>query len=323
MKKEYFLLIVAIIALLAYLFFHNNNKDNYSLPQLTGLDEADITSIEIIKDGDTIDCFKDNGKWVVTKEKYPGSTFQIKEMLSSIKNLTITTLISENKNLNRYDLDRKKAIRVIAKDKDKILRSFNVGKTAPTRRHTFITLDDDEIIYHARGNLRQTFNKSINNLRDKQIQKIDPRKIKSIEIRKNGLKKIINRKNTRKNKNGKDKPDNGKEQILWTDKDNNSIKQGPVKNLIKAMSDLYCDSYPENLNKKEFESKASFLKVVLKTDKTIEFTLFPKNKKGKYPGISSSNKYLFLLNNYVADDIISQVNELLDIKKENKNEGKS
>ena len=71
MKKEYFLLILAIIALSAYLFFHNKNQDNYLLPKITNIDKTKIESIEITQNNQTIRCFKDKGEWFVTENKYP------------------------------------------------------------------------------------------------------------------------------------------------------------------------------------------------------------------------------------------------------------
>ena len=89
MKKEYFLLITAIIALSVYLFFHNKDQDNYLLPEITKIDESKIESIEIIKNKETIKCFKENGEWVVTEDKFLGNSRIIQELAASIKNLTI------------------------------------------------------------------------------------------------------------------------------------------------------------------------------------------------------------------------------------------
>ena len=315
MKKEYFLLIFIIIALLAYLFLHNRNQDNYLLPQIPEIDEAKIESIEIIKDNQTIHCYKDGNEWFLTKKKFPGNTRLIKEMIASIKNLTITTLISEKENLKRYDLDKSKSIKVIAKGKNGILREFSIGKTAPTQKHTFITLNDKKNIFHATGNLRRVFNKSIDNLRDKQIQKFDITEIKSIEISKGDFKRLI----TKKELSG----DDTEKALQWQVQDSAELKQESANSIIETLSDLRCSSYLETQTKSDFKSKTPFLKITLKAEQIFEFTLFPKGEQNKYPGISSQNKYLFLLEDHVADDIISNINNLLNIKEESENEGNS
>jgi hypothetical protein len=310
MKKEYFLLIFAIVALSAYLFLHNRDKDNYLLPQIPEIDEAKIESIEIIKNDQAINCYKHDGKWVVTKKKFPGNAMMISQMLASIKNLTLTTLISEQGNLKRYDLDKTKSINVVAKDKNSILRSFSIGKTAPTQKHTFIILDDQKNIFHAKGNLRRIFNKTIDNLRDKQIQKISMEDIKSIELSKGNINKSIIRKELSKD----DTKSDTKEKLLWQAQDDDSLKQEPVNNLVGTLSDLRCSSFLENQTKKDFENKTPLFKIILKTEQIFELTLYPKTDQNKYPGISSRSKYLFLLEDYVADDIISNINKLLNIK---------
>ena len=244
-------------------------------------------------------CYKDDGQWVVTQKKFPGDTRLIEEMIASIKGLAITTLISEKENLKRYDLDKAKSIKVIAKDKDGILRRFSIGKTAPTQKHTFITLNDQKNIYHAKGNIRRIFNKSIDNLRDKQIQKIDLNNTKSIKISKGASKRIITKKESQ-----------------WQAQDDAELIQQSANSLIETLSDLRCSSYLETQTKTDFKSKTPFLKITLETEQTFEFILFPKTEQNKYPGVSSQNKYVFLLEDHLADDIISNINTLLNIKQE-------
>lgn len=315
MKKEYFLLIVAIIALSAYLFFYNTDQDNYLLPEIAKIDESKIESIEIIKNKETIKCFKDSNKWVVTEEKFLGNSRIIQELVASIKDLTITTLISEKGNLKRYDLDDEKKIKVIARGKNGVLRKFCIGKTTSTQKHTFITLNDKKDVFHANSNLKSMFNKSIDSLRDKQVQKFDSATIKSIEISKGDFKRIISKKELAE--------DNTKQTPQWESQDNAELKQEPINSLIETLSDLRCSSYAETQTKTNFENKTPFLKITLKAEKIFKFTLFPKTEKDKYPGISSQNKYLFLLQDYTADDIISHTDKLLNIKSESANEENS
>ncbi|MCP3901562.1 MAG: DUF4340 domain-containing protein [Desulfobacteraceae bacterium] len=308
MKKEYFLLIFAIIALSAYLFLHNRDQDSNLLPQITKIDETKIEHIEIIKHKKTINCFKDGGDWVVTKNKFLGDTQVIKEMLASIKNLTITTLISEKGNLKRYDLDKDKSIKVIAKDKNKVLREFTIGKTVSTQKHTFITLSNQNNVFHATGNLKRIFNKSIDNLRDKQIQKIDLAEIKSIKICKGSLKKTITKKSLAE--------DNTEKPTQWITKDNTELNQESINALVETLSDLRCSSYIETQTKADFINTTPFLIVTLEADQETEFTLFPKNEQDKHIGISSDHKDLFILEGHIADGIISNCDDLLNINQE-------
>ena len=298
MKKEYLLLIIAIIALSAYLFFNNQNQSNYLLPEIDKIDKAKIDRIEITNHNKTIDCFKDHDKWVVTQKKFLGNEQTISEMIASISNLTITTLISEKEDLKRYDLEKEKAIKVIAKSKNKTLREFSIGKTAPTQKHTFVTIDNKKMVFHASGNLHRMFNKTIDNLRDKQIQKFDKELIKSMNISKGNLKKTILK-----------------------------IEPQAAKDLLETLSNLKCSSYIEDQTKADYKNKTSLLTIKLETEiadnKTYEITIFPKTEQDKYIGIASLNDYVFILEDYIADDIISNTDKLLNIKPEKANEKNS
>lgn len=315
MKKEYFLLIAVIIALSVYLFFHNKDQDNYLLPEITKIDESKIESIEIIKNKETIKCFKDNDEWVVTEDKFLGNARMIQELAASIKNLTITTLISEKGNLKRYDLDDEKKIKIIAKGQNGVLREFSIGKTTSTKHHTFITLNDEKIVFHAKSNLKRVFNKTVDSLRDKQIQKFDQTEIKTIEVSKGDFKRTITKKVPLE--------DTTKQTPQWESQNNEEIDQESANNLIEKLSDLRCSSYIEHKTKTEYKDVTPLLKIVLKAEKTIEFTLFPKTEENKYPGLSSESKYLFLLEDHIATDIISHIDKLLNIKSESANEKNS
>ncbi len=325
MKKEYFLLLVAIIALSAYLFFNSRDQGNSMLPEIPDMDETTIESIEIIKDRQTIHLFKDQDKWVITDKKFEGNERIIKEMTASIKSLLLTTLISENGDLKRYDLDKEKAIKVIAKDdKDKIIREISIGKTAPTQRHTFITLNDTKNVFHAAGNLKRIFNKTVDGLRDKQIQKFNQDDIFSLEISKGNIKRIITKKTTATKEPSKKEPD---EKLQWQTSDNAELKPEAADSLVETLSDLRCSSYIETQAKTDFQDKPALLKITLKGEKTdeptLEFTIFPKAEFKKYPGISSKSRYLFLLDDYIADDIISNIDNLLNIKQKSENNGEN
>jgi len=317
MKKEYFLLILIIASLSAYLFFHNKNQDNYKLPEIAKIDQADIESIELIKNDKTIICFKENDKWVVTQDKFSGNQVTFKEMTAALENLKITTLISEKEDFKRYDLDADKAIKVIARDKNNILREFTLGKTAPTQKHTFIALKNPENnkinIFHASGNLRRMFNKSVDNLRDKQIQQFDIASIQTMEIIKDNLKRTFTKTET------KDQP--------WKSFDKKDVKQNELNSLIESLSDLRCSNYIENKDKASLDNKTPLLAITLETEQTpgqsYIMKIFPKTDQDKYMGLSSQNKYLFILENHVADNIISHMDKLLNLKPKNANDGNS
>jgi uncharacterized protein DUF4340 len=315
MKKEYILLLILIITLCSYLFFHNKNQTSSLLPEISIIDNAEIESIDIIKSNEIINCFKDNGNWVVTENKFPGDAGIFSEMIVSIKNLTITTLISEKDDLKRYDLDKDKSIKVIAKGEKGIVREFSIGKTAPTQKHTFITIDTNKGVFHASGNLRRKFNKSVDNLRDKQIQKLDQATIEIIEISKGSIRRAVS------------KTDDKNPETPWHSRDKKNLNTESITSLLETLADLKCSGYVDTQMGTDLKNKTSLLTIILKTGEEsgqeYKIELFPKTEQKKYMGISSQNKYIFVLEDYVADSIISDTDKLLNIEAEKDNDGHS
>ena len=83
MKKEYLILILVIAGLCAYLFTHNENRTNYSLPELKSLNASDITAITIEQNGKPIRISKTNEVWGITKKAYPGDVDKINTLIKS------------------------------------------------------------------------------------------------------------------------------------------------------------------------------------------------------------------------------------------------
>ena len=103
-------------------------------------------------------------------------------MLDNIEKLTLTALVSESKNYNRYDLSGEAKINVKAWQGDSLKRDIDVGKTASSFRHTFVKTAGDDRVFHARGNFRNTFDTTVDDLRDKTILTYTPSDIQQIQI---------------------------------------------------------------------------------------------------------------------------------------------
>ena len=58
--------------------------------------------------------------------------------------------------------------------------------------------------------------------------------------------------------------------------------------------------------------------ITFKGEKEMTFTLFEKNSDGKYPALSSTTPFPFVLDDYSGKNILSSVETLLGIKKESK-----
>ena len=73
-------------------------------------------------------------------------------MLNVFESLALTALVSESKDYNRYDLNAEKRITVKAWQQETLKRNFDIGKAAPSFRHTFVKIGDESRVFHASAN---------------------------------------------------------------------------------------------------------------------------------------------------------------------------
>ena len=131
LKKEYLILGVIIAALASYLAIHKTDRTHYELPAITKLADSDITSIKITKGPEIIELKQKDDNWLIYPEKYPADNGKITPMVDIIKDLTITAMVSEAESYHRYNLDPENKISIQAGSDGKIVRTFDIGKSAP------------------------------------------------------------------------------------------------------------------------------------------------------------------------------------------------
>ncbi|MCP4718898.1 MAG: DUF4340 domain-containing protein, partial [Desulfobacteraceae bacterium] len=183
-KKEYIILAGVIVALSLYLVFYESDKTNYELPQIPDIEKKSITKIEVVKADSTIVLNKKDDTWSIAPKGYPVDSKKIDSMLDVLDKLTVTDMISDKKSYERYDLNDDKKISVKASDGDTLKLAFDIGKTAPSYRHTFVKLKDDSKVYYATENFRSKFDETTDKLRDKEVLSFNKNDIQAFSITK-------------------------------------------------------------------------------------------------------------------------------------------
>lgn len=317
-KKEYILAGIVIIILAAYLVIHKTDKTHYELPVIPELSQADITSITISKTNQTIELKKKDDKWVIYPKKYPADNAKVDAMVDIIKSLKVTALVSESKNYNRYELDPKHKISVQAGSGEKVLRGFDMGKAAPSNRHTFIKLPDDDSVYHARESFRNKFDTTIDALRDNTVLTVDKDQIQQIAIKDKDGNLVLSMKKvpvevkvaSESEKPGKSKntapQKNITPELVWQDADGKPVKESDINNLFANISNLKCQSYIVDKTKADFIDPMYIL--TMTGTKTYILSVFEKINKDDdaYPAISSENDYPFMLPAYKMDNMVKK-----------------
>ncbi len=322
MKKEYLILLALILILSAYLMFHKENKDNYTLPEIAKIDTKEITGLTIYKDGkkdEPVKFVKVRDKWIFTDKKYPADSSQVENMLDTFKKLKLTALVSQKNDLKRYELDDAKSIRVKAQKGPETIFEFTMGKTAPTFNHTFVMLENDKNVYHANGSFRSYFEKSINDFRDKKVLEFKEESIKQITIEMDGLSKTLVSKEEKpdmQETNNTQKANENQETLLtWSSKDGSAADKEAVSSLLSSAAFLECEKYLEDADKKALKKQKPLCTIRFVNDENLVLNLFKKDGRENYSGLSSMNKYAFELSQFNGNQIISNIETLLGTQK--------
>jgi len=307
MKKEYFILIAVIVFASLYLFMHKENKDNYKLPEIKTIDTSTLTGIIIKNEKETIKFVKKNKNWVLTDNEYPVDSTALQDMLDVFQTFKLTALVSEKTDLQRYELDKKKQIRVKLLEKDKTIFEVTMGKPAPSYNHTFVMIANDKNIYHANGSFRADFNKPVDDFRDKQVLKFNKDSIKQFSIKKEG--KFTTLIATKEKKQDKEPS------VTWSVDNGTAANKEIISQLLSNISFLKCEKYLEDLKKNSLKNRKPLCEILLEGKNKIELTLFKNSDTDKITGISSMNNSAFILSKSNSDEIVSNIENLLKIKK--------
>lgn len=311
MKKEYLILVALILSLSAYLLFHKESKDNYTLPEIVKMDGSKITGLVLDKKQGAVAFIKKEKKWVLTDKEYLADSASVGRMLDTLKMLKLSALVSQKDDLKRYGLDDKTHIRVKVMEGEKTIFEFTMGKTASTFNHTFVMLKDDKNIYLANGNFKSNFDKTQDDYRDKKVLELNEESIKRFTIEKDGISKTLI------SKEGKNQKEDTS--IIWSSGDGTSADKALISNLLSSVSFLKCEKYLDSPAKNDLKNEKPLYKIHLENGSPIELTLFKTDKENIFKGISSLNKSAFVLSRFNGKEIASTIDKLLGITKEEEN----
>jgi len=317
-KKEYLVLVAIILALSLYLVFRNPDRTHYELPKIPEIAGADISKIQLSKQGATIVLNKKDNEWHIEPKGYLADVDKAKAMLDGMERLTVTTLVSESGNYSRYDLGHDKKITVKAWQGEVLKRDFEVGKTASSFQHTFVKLSGDARVYHGQGNFRGQFDQTLESLRDKTVLSFDRHEIQEIHITKEKESIAFKRTevpvevSTRGKDDAKEAPAPEPEsRRVWQTAEGKEGDEAKIDRLLMTLSNLHCEKYIDDKKKEDFTEPVCT--ALLKGAKDYTLSIFSKKNKdaNDYPAISSQNGYPFLLPKWQADSVMEKPDDML------------
>jgi len=287
MKKEYLILAVIVVALVAYLVFHSSDRNRYALPSMPDVEGDTISKIEITKAGKTVVVTKKDGKWYVGPKEYPADQPKIKDMVELIQTVTHTALVSESKTYQRYDLTDDTKIALKAWAGETLVRHMEIGKEASTYRHTFTMIPGDFRVYQTTGSYESKFDKDADELRDKVIMAFDKKEITKIEVFKDKEWVTLTR------VDGTDT-----EKTAWEDAEGKGADSTKIGELLNIISDMSGEEYIEDRTKEDLKDPIYIYRMTGKKEYTLSIYAKEDAESKQYPSISSENDYPFILHEY-------------------------
>ncbi|WP_035236954.1 DUF4340 domain-containing protein [Desulfobacter vibrioformis] len=329
MKKEYIILIILIIGLSAYLGLKKDGQVHYELPTIPKVDTTRIDRVEISRADRLVVLDKGEKGWTITDKKFPANPDDIEQMLGTLKEMKLSALVSEAKDLARYELDDPHAVKVKALAGKEVLRDFVIGKTAPSNNHTFICLNDlsddkTRTVYQANGNFKNQFDREADDFRDKNVLGFDPDSVKKITLEQQGktvtwvkaqaLKTTDQEKDETKKDPTAEKA--APKEAIWKNEAGSVADQRSISDLLSSLSKLECQSFLDDDKAARLKEIQPSCKILLETDRTFVLNLFNTNDHQDVEGSCSYTPYAFILTSYKAEDIVSYTNKLLGIEQQ-------
>ncbi len=314
MKKEILILGVVIAALAVYLYQRSADRTHYTLPALAVVATADIDKIQMTRGAETVVLVRQDGRWRIEPAGYPVDRRLAQEMLDTLSGLTLTALVSESKNYALYELDDDHKANVKAWQAGQLKRDFDVGKAAPSFRHTFVRLAGDERVFHGQDNFSFRFRARIEDLRDKTVLAFSRPDIQEVRITKNGATLTL----VPAPASTETPPSAPAAATAWQSSDGRPANSAAVEALIGELSSLQADAFIDGRDKADFTQPV--YSIALKGSQMHSLELFAPagGDSPNHPAVSSGSDSPFSLSEDHAQRIMKDPEAFF--KKEEKKE---
>ncbi len=280
------LILAALIVLLGvYLARRGTDRTHYELPALPPVAVQEITRLEIEGLGKRQSLIRRDDRWVTEEKQHPADPARMREMLEALAATRLTALAAESGSLAPYDLDDSRRLRVRAFAGERLVRDLEVGKTAPSFRHTFVRLPGDGRVYHATENYRFRFESALDEVRSRTVLAVRRGDIREILLEAAGRILVL----TPAPAEREGAP------ASFRSPDGRPVKAAEIDLWLAEFVELDCERYLDGVGQEEMGDPA--WKVTFRTEQGEQrLELFePPDADGSSPGRSSGSDYPFLL----------------------------
>ncbi len=282
--REFIILAVIALVLLAYIIFRSSGNINYKLPEIDIIDKDSVSSLTIDGQEASYIFEKDGDDWYIQPENWLANASTVNTILNSLTEIKVVDLISSSGNPALYDLSEDKRFTVKAYSGDEMVRELYVGKVSSSGVYTYIMFPGDGNVYSIRGSLPSSVGSGKEDMREKQIIKVQKSDLQKMTFTSGGATRILYK----------------DENELWTE---DSAEVQPDADLIaKAETTLTSLRSTKYLSEKP-AGEPEWTVGLSTGDEDISLQIWPATEDG-YPAWSSIRGYSFIISAYSGESIL-------------------
>jgi hypothetical protein len=304
MNNRKTVLLSAIALLLCIYIVQLVRVGGTSVKNITLKDTPTVYSMKTANGEVSLTCTKD-GKWIVGTQNYPANDNLATAIRDAIKNIKILDTVSHSDSeamLERYGLDTAQAVTVTASDADgKALRTVIIGKESSTGSQTYIKIGSGRDIYLVSGSLKNTFGKSVSDLRNDEVYSVKDEDISHVAVA---------------SADGNWELEKSGTPAVWSVASGNkgiTLDTEKTASFVSSLATLNVQSWADDNT--VLPETGGVTMTLTAADKQISVTLYKigngkDDKDDKYLGTSTSIPYKFYLAKYAADKYMKKLDDL-------------
>jgi len=191
MKSRNLLIAAALLAALSGLVYWSNKHPQSTdtsttkpSPTLVAIPDSQIQAIDLKKkDGSTLSLQRQNGKWAITSPEQVATDQDAATSVASALNSITADSIVEDKatDLAKFGL-KDPSLTVKVHEKNGKTDDIAFGDDVPTGSLVYASLNASPKVYSVFSSTKTSFDKSLNDLRDKRLLTFDSNKVTSIDL---------------------------------------------------------------------------------------------------------------------------------------------
>jgi hypothetical protein len=170
---------VALLVLTVILFSGNNGHRERSFDKnIVAFSAEDISVVKLYPksmNGESFNIENEEGQWMIKSggAQYKANADMVNSMLATLESLDVQSLVANNKDRwAKYEVTDSLASRVQLFIEDDIVADLYIGKfkySQPRNMSTYVREVGEDETYRVNGFLSSTFNRQVNDLRDKTL----------------------------------------------------------------------------------------------------------------------------------------------------------